>query len=57
MTPADLAALCVKLYGDRWQAALARDLGRPRSTVNRWARGKFPVPKEVERWLRKKTEQ
>lgn len=56
MTPADLAALCAKLYGDHWQTKLARDLGRPRSTVNRWARGRSPIPKEVERWLVKKTE-
>jgi hypothetical protein len=51
MTPAELDAICQRLYGPRWQSAFARDIARERETVNRWARGRSPIPKAVERWL------
>lgn len=56
MTPADLAAACRQLYGERWQAPFSREIARERETVNRWARGRSPIPKAVVRWLMKKTE-
>lgn len=51
MTPNELATACLLLYGERWQSALARDIARERETVNRWAQGKYPIPKAVERWI------
>lgn len=51
MTPDELAAACCLLYGARWQSALARDIARERETINRWARGRSPIPKAVERWI------
>lgn len=54
MKPEELAAACQQLYGKRWQAAFARDIARERETVNRWARGRFPIPKAVVEWLNRK---
>lgn len=54
MTPDELAAAGRQLYGDRWQSAFARDIARERETVNRWARGRSPIPKAVGRWLERK---
>lgn len=54
MTPAQLAEIATRLYGPRWQAALARDIARPKETVNRWARGRSPIPLAVQKWLRRK---
>ena len=51
MTPTTLAVICQGLYGARWQSAFARDIARERETVNRWARGRYPIPKAVEDWL------
>lgn len=51
MTSAELTAACRLLYGDSWQSALARDIARERETVNRWATGKYPIPKAVIDWL------
>lgn len=54
MTSDGLATACQRLYGKRWQAAFARDIARERETINRWATGKYPIPKAVERWLERK---
>ena len=51
MTPSELAAACIPIYGNRWQSAFARDIARERGTVNRWAKGKSRIPRTVERWL------
>ena len=51
MTPQELETICQRLYGPRWQSAFARDIARERETINRWARGKSPIPKAVEVWL------
>jgi hypothetical protein len=37
------------LYGERWQAPLARDLGVALRTVQRWTAGDNPIPPGV--WL------
>lgn len=51
MTPAELETICQRLYGPRWQSAFARDIARERETINRWARGRSPIPKAVVAWL------
>ena len=51
MTPEELAAACRLLYGERWQSAFARDIARERETINRWARGRSPIPQAVVAWL------
>ena len=48
MTPAELRAACIKLYGSHgWQAGLAEALGVDGSTVRRWSSGAVPVPNPV----------
>jgi hypothetical protein len=32
------------LYGERWQTALAQDLGVDGRTMRRWVAGAYPVP-------------
>ena len=45
---ADLLAECAKLlYGDRWQSALAEDLGVSDRTMRRWAAGTSAIPEDV----------
>jgi DNA-binding XRE family transcriptional regulator len=39
------------LYGESWQASLARDLGVPRRTVQRWATGEARPPLTLRRNL------
>jgi|GEM_PF-1543762 hypothetical protein len=39
------------LYGERWQAPLARDLGVALRTVQRWTAGDHPIPPGVWRDL------
>lgn len=52
MTPAELSALATRLYGKRWQSALARAVARELRTVNRWATGVSPIPKAIQRWIK-----
>lgn len=40
MKPCDLARLAVAIYGPRWVSELARDAGKPRRTIQRWARAR-----------------
>lgn len=42
-----LVACGQALYGERWHAPLARDLGVSDRTMRRWAAGQFPVPEGV----------
>jgi hypothetical protein len=51
VTTAELTSICEKLYGPRWQSALARELVRDPRTIRRWASGECPVPKVVVEWL------
>ena len=44
MTTDDLIDAGRQLFGERWQAALARRLGVDLSTIRRWRRGKTRVP-------------
>ncbi len=46
-TPTVLAAVGRALYGERWQSALARDLGVADRTVRRWVAGATQVPTGV----------
>lgn len=39
-----LRAVGEALYGPRWQAGLARDLGVNERTVRRWVAGASPMP-------------
>ena len=52
-TPMDdaaaLARAGVALYGDRWQTALARDLGVSSRAVRYWASGYEPISRA--RWM------
>lgn len=47
MTPADLAMAGEALYGLRWHAELARQLGITYRTLRRWMTGEYPVPAGV----------
>ena len=47
MTPADLTAVGEALYGPRWHAELARQLGITYRTLRRWMTGEHPVPDGV----------
>lgn len=47
MTPAQLRRLGRKLYGERWQTAMALALGVADRTVRRWAAGSSAVPDTV----------
>lgn len=40
----DLAKIGQALYGERWQSALARDLGVSDRTMRRWAAGTHQQP-------------
>lgn len=46
-----LSALCAQVYGERWQAAAARDLGVSAVQVARWIAGARPIPRYVPRRL------
>lgn len=52
MTPDELKEIGQRLFGDRWQSALSRELVRDPRTVRRWVSGESPVPKVVVKWLR-----
>lgn len=39
------------LYGEHWPSELARDLGVPRRTVQRWEAGDAPIPLTLRRDL------
>ncbi len=47
MTPALLRAAGELLYGPRWQAELAREIGRARSLVARMAAGENAITPET----------
>jgi len=51
-TPDELAATGRALYGDRWQTALAQDLGVSDRTMRRWLAGEFHIPPAVATELR-----
>jgi len=48
MDSMELRELTRRYYGRRGLSALAREIGVDRSTVNRWANSKTPIPKHVE---------
>jgi hypothetical protein len=52
MTPAELREIGIRLYGERWQTALARELGVNPRTVRRWASGDSPIMKPMARAIR-----
>ena len=43
LSPTELDALCVYLYGRRWKHRLSRDLAVDERLVHRWAAGELPV--------------
>lgn len=47
MSPEELNKMASEIYGRNWQAPLARFLECDPVTVNRWARGRRPVPHTV----------
>jgi hypothetical protein len=51
MTPAALDAIGNSIWGDRWQASMARALGVTTQTTGRWARGDVPIPDDIEKRL------
>jgi len=51
--PLNLATAGALLYGERWQAPLARALGVSRTTVLNWAAGRFPLPDDAADRLRR----
>lgn len=48
MHPDELQAMMMSLFGKRWQAQLAKVVDVNVTTVNRWARGKQPIPRWVQ---------
>lgn len=53
MTPAQiLIAAGECLYGERWRAPLARDIGVAKRTVERWERETVPCPADIAARLR-----
>lgn len=52
MTPSELEAIGLALYGPRWRSRLAEVLGRDRSTVCRWAKGERAMPGVAVRRIR-----
>lgn len=57
MTPTNLAEIGRALYGERWQTALAADLGVADRTMRRWAAGTSPAPPGIEAELRRLLEE
>lgn len=53
MTPASLREAGEALYGARWQADLARDLGVADRTVRRWLAGSSAIPPGLGAGLRR----
>jgi hypothetical protein len=51
VTPDELAAAGWALFGDRWQASLARGLHISDRTVRRWVAGDSPIPEQTRRKL------
>jgi hypothetical protein len=51
MTPEDLSKKGRALHGERWQTALAQDLGVTDRTMRRWLAGHSPIPDRVEAQL------
>lgn len=47
MTPAEIKLAGEALYGPRWHAELARQLGITYRTLRRWMTGEYPVPAGV----------
>ena len=47
MTPDGLHRIGQRLYGHRWKAPLAREIGVVRQTVSAWANGKAPIPERA----------
>lgn len=35
------------IYGKKWQTRMAKALGVSVGSVNRWATGRFPIPKPI----------
>ena len=52
MNPTILRAVGEALYGPRWQADLARDLGVADRTMRRWLAGAYPIPPPIAAELR-----
>lgn len=52
MTPQELQAIGLRLYGPAWRSRLAEVLGCHRSRVSRWAKGEYRISREMERWIR-----
>jgi hypothetical protein len=48
MTPTRLTEMGRALYGEMWQSATARALGRHDRTVRHWISGTWPIPDWVE---------
>lgn len=53
MTSAELAAMCLAIWGHNWQGPLARALNVNDRTIRRWASGEVPIPDRVETELRR----
>lgn len=51
MTPTDLRIIGRLLYGNRWEAPMAKALGVHRITVVRWARGETKMPEGLPKRL------
>jgi hypothetical protein len=53
MTPDTLRHVGEALFGPRWQAALADELGVTRRTVSGWAAGDYAIPASVQADLKR----
>jgi len=52
MTPNEFAEIGRKLYGPRWKASMARELGRHPITIFKWLRSEGELPKHVAKHVR-----
>ena len=52
MTPEELHTIGKRLYGWGWQTKLASEIAYHRTTVERWRRGKLPIPEHAAKHIR-----
>lgn len=52
MTPGEFTALGRLLFGSTWKSDLARELGRHRTTIHKWANTQGELPEAAARHVR-----
>jgi hypothetical protein len=52
MNKYDLSSVASTLFGERWNTALAKELGKNSRTIRFWSSGSRPIPPEIKDELR-----